>query len=117
LTVLAEHYEGKRFNQPNDLTIDSRDRIYFSDPRYGDRSNMELVDSQGRKIEGVYRIDPDGRVTRIIAREVDRPNGLVVTPDDRYMFVADNNSETTGHANCGASISARMEQSMSRHRS
>jgi len=98
LTVLAESYDGKRFNQPNDLTIDSGDRIYFSDPQYGDRSKMELVDTAGRQIEGVYRIDPDGRVTRIITYEVDRPNGLVVTLDDKHLFVADNNNNTVGGA-------------------
>lgn len=98
LTILAEKYEGKHFNQPNDLTIDGKNRIYFSDPCYGDRSKMELTDKQGRKIEGVYRIDTDGKVTRIIAREVDRPNGLVVTADDRYLFVADNNNDTAGGA-------------------
>jgi gluconolactonase len=98
LTVLAERYEGKRFNQPNDLTIDSHGRLYFSDPRYGDRSSMELVDEAGRKIEGVYRIDLDGRVTRIITHEVDRPNGLVVTHDDKYLFVADNNNNNVGGA-------------------
>jgi len=98
LTVLAERYEGKRFNQPNDLTIDSKDRLYFSDPRYGDRSDMELVDADGKKVEGVYRIDPDGKVTRIIAHEVDRPNGLVVAEDDKYLFVADNNNDTVGGA-------------------
>jgi gluconolactonase len=98
VTILTDKYEGKRYNQPNDLTIDTRGRIYFSDPRYGDRSNMELVDSAGRKIEGVYRIDPDGKVTRIITHEVDRPNGLVVTPDDKYLFIADNNNNTVGGA-------------------
>lgn len=98
LTVLADRYEGKRFNQPNDLTIDTRDRIYFSDPRYGDRGDMELVDPDGRKIEGVYRVDPDGKLTRVLGREVDRPNGLVVTPDDKYLFVADNNNNTLGGA-------------------
>ncbi len=98
LTVLADSYDGKRFNQPNDLTIDSKDRIYFSDPQYGDRSKMELLDAAGRQIEGVYRIDPEGRVTRIITHEVDRPNGLVVTPDDKYLFVADNNNNTFGGA-------------------
>jgi gluconolactonase len=96
--ILAETYDGKRFNQPNDLTIDSKGRIYFSDPQYGDRSKMELVNAAGRKIEGVYRIDPDGRVTRIITHEVDRPNGLVVTPDDKYLYVADNNNNTVGGA-------------------
>jgi gluconolactonase len=98
LTVLAERYDGKRFNQPNDLTIDSQGRIYFSDPCYGDRSRMEMTDEQGRKVEGVYRIDPDGKVTRIITHEVDRPNGLVVTPDDRFLFVADNNNNAVGGA-------------------
>jgi gluconolactonase len=98
LTVLAESFEGKRFNTPNDVTIDSKDRIYFSDPCYGDRSAMELVDREGRKVEGVYRIDSSGRVTRIITREVDRPNGLVVTPDDKFLFVADNNNNTVGGA-------------------
>jgi gluconolactonase len=98
LTVLAERYDGKRFNQPNDLSIDSRGRIYFSDPRYGDRTGMELLDDQGRPIEGVYRIDPDGRVTRILTHEVDRPNGLVITPDDQYLFVADNNNNQVGGA-------------------
>ena len=77
LTVLADRYEGHRFNQPNDLTLDSRGRIYFSDPCYGDRRGMEMLDADGRKVEGVYRIDPDGRLSRIITHEADRPNGLV----------------------------------------
>lgn len=75
-TVLAERYDGKRFTQPNDLTIDAQDRIYFSDPCYGDRSGIEMVDEKGRQVEGVYRIDPDGKIARIITHEVDRPNGL-----------------------------------------
>ncbi len=98
LTILADSYDGKRFNQPNDLTIDSHGRIYFSDPQYGDRSQMELLDAAGKPIEGVYRIDAPGQVTRIIAHEVDRPNGLVITPDDKYLFVADNNNNTLGGA-------------------
>jgi gluconolactonase len=98
VTVLADQFEGKKFNQPNDLTMDSRNRIYFSDPRYGDRTDMQIVDSQGRKVEGVYRIDPNGTVTRIITHEVDRPNGLVVTHDDKFLFVADNNNDSIGGA-------------------
>lgn len=98
VTVLAANYKGKRFNQPNDLTMDSSNRIYFSDPRYGDRTDMEITDAQGRQVEGVYRIDPDGALTQIIAHEVDRPNGLVVTHDDRHLFVADNNNDTIGGA-------------------
>ncbi|MDA8967844.1 SMP-30/gluconolactonase/LRE family protein [bacterium] len=96
ISVLADSYNGSRFNQPNDLTIDSQNRIYFSDPQYGDRSGMEMRDSNGKFVEGVYRIDPDGTVTRIITHEVDRPNGLIITPDDRYLFVADNNNGPNG---------------------
>lgn len=97
-TVLAETFDGKKFNQPNDLALDSQNRLYFTDPRYGDRGDMEMLDSAGKKIEGVYRIDPDGKVTRIITHEVDRPNGLVLTPDDKFLFVADNNNSAAGEA-------------------
>ncbi len=98
LTVLADRYEGHRFNTPNDLTQDSRGRIYFSDPRYGDRDDMEMIDDKGRKVEGVYRIDLDSKVTRIITHEVDRPNGVVITPDDKFLFVADNNNNAANGA-------------------
>ena len=96
LKVLTDSFEGKKYNQPNDITVDSRGRIYFSDPRYGPREDMQILDAQGRAVEGVYRIDPDGQVTRIITHEVDRPNGLVVTPDDKFLFVADNNNNDVG---------------------
>ena len=92
ITVIADRFEGRRFNQPNDITVDSRGRIYFSDPCYGDRSHLEIVDAKGREVEGVYRIDLDGTVSRIITHEADRPNGLLVTPDDRHLYVADNNN-------------------------
>lgn len=98
ITILTKSYRGKRYNQPNDLTVDSKGRIYFSDPKYGPRTNMEIVDADGRHVEGVYRIDTDGSVTRIITHEADRPNGLLVTPDDRYLYVADNNNNTVGGA-------------------
>jgi gluconolactonase len=99
LTVLTDRYKGDRYNTPNDLTIDSKGNIYFSDPRYGGRKGMQIRDDKGRTIEGVYRIDPDGRVTRVLGRdEVDRPNGVLVSADDRYLYVADNNNDTVGAA-------------------
>jgi gluconolactonase len=98
LTVLTERFEGKRYNTPNDITVDSKGRIYFSDPRYGPRDGMEIRDDQGRTIEGVYRIDPDASVKRVIGREVDRANGVLVSADDRYLYVADNNNDTVGGA-------------------
>jgi gluconolactonase len=98
ITVLTERYEGKRYNQPNDLTVDSQGRIFFSDPRYGSRDGMEILDEKGRTVEGVYRIDADGKVTRVIGRELQRPNGVLVSADDRFLFVADNNNDAKGGA-------------------
>src|SRR5215472_14950792 len=87
ITVLADRYEGKRFNSPNDLSIDSKGRVYFTDPRYGRRDSMEM------DVEAVYRIDAPGKVTRLTtAKDVDRPNGILVSPDDKYLYVADNNN-------------------------
>ncbi|RBP44438.1 gluconolactonase [Roseimicrobium gellanilyticum] len=99
VTVLADRYEGHRFNAPNDVTTDSKGRIYFTDPRYGDRSTMEMRDSKGRLVEGVYRVDAPGKVTRILGPDdVERPNGILVSYDDHYLYVADNNNNTHGGA-------------------
>lgn len=94
LVVLTDSFGSKPYNQPNDLTVDARGRVYFSDPRYGARDGMEQRDPQGRAIEGVYRIDPDGKVTRVIGREVERANGVLVSLDGKRLFVADNNNDS-----------------------
>lgn len=97
VTVLTAKFDGKRYNTPNDLTLDSKNRLYFSDPRYGPRDGMEITDSTGKKtVEGVYRVDPDGTVARVIGREVERANGVLVSTDDKYLFVADNNNDAGG---------------------
>lgn len=111
LTVLSSHFNGHRFNTPNDLTQDSRGRVYFTDPRYGPRDTMEIRDAKGRLVEGVYRINrqatlPPGlcgfaydvpNVELILGPdEVGRPNGILITPDDRFLYVADNNNNTHG---------------------
>lgn len=98
VTVLADNYEGKKFNSPNDLTVDSKGRIYFSDPRYGRRDGMEILDAAGKGVEGVYRIDAPRKVTRVITHEADRPNGVLVSAGDKYLYVADNNNNTMGGA-------------------
>jgi gluconolactonase len=98
LAVLTDRFAGKRYNTPNDLTIDSKGRIYFSDPRYGPKDGMEQRDAAGATVEGVYRIDPDGTVSRVIGREVERANGVLVSADDRHLYVADNNNDAAGGA-------------------
>jgi gluconolactonase len=98
VTVLTDRYEGHRYNQPNDLTVDSGGRVYFSDPRYGEDAGRDIVDDKGRTIEGVYRVDPDGKVARVLGREVERANGVLVSAYDRFLYVADNNNNTVGGA-------------------
>lgn len=96
ISVLAERFEGKAFNSPNDITMDSRGNLYFTDPRYGSREGVEMLDERGAAIEGVYRISTDGIVTRVLGQEIARPNGIAVSPDDRYLFVAVNTNDAEG---------------------
>ncbi len=80
--TLADNWIGKKFNSPNDLAIDKKGRVYFTDPRY--------VGSEKREIdtESVYRIDTDGKVTQIIS-ELKKPNGILVSPDQKTLYVAE----------------------------
>lgn len=80
-TILAAVYDGKRLNSPNDLVLDARGRIYFSDPRYAGQEPLE------QPVEGVYRIDPDGSLHRIID-DNGKPNGILVSPDQKHLYVA-----------------------------
>lgn len=98
LTILADNYEGKKLNSPNDLAIDSKGRIYFTDPRYGRMDNMEIRDEAGQLVEGVYRIDAPGKITRILTHEIERPNGILLSPDERTLYIADNYNNRIGGA-------------------
>jgi len=82
--VLTDGFDGVRYNAPNDICVDGQGRIYFTDPCYGDRTQMEM------EIEGVYRIDLDGSVTRIIQQpDIQRPNGIAVTQDSKRLYLVD----------------------------
>lgn len=97
ITVLADRFDEKRINSPNDCTVDSQGRIYFTDPRYRDRTGVEQWDEDGNIIEGVYRIDDVGKVSRILTHEVQRPNGIAISPDEDWLFVADNMNDGPGN--------------------
>jgi gluconolactonase len=86
-TVIADKYDGKRFNAPNDLVLDSKGRIYFSDPRYLGEEKREL------EHRAVYRIDTDGKVVEI-THEVEKPNGIALSPDGKTLYLADHNNGT-----------------------
>ena len=80
--VLADRWQGKRFHSPNDVTVDTKGRVYFSDPRYSGNDPREIT------TESVYRADPDGTVEQIVT-DVRKPNGVLLSPDMKILYVAD----------------------------
>lgn len=95
--VLTDSFDGQPYNQPNDLALDSKGRIYFSDACYGGPQNIRQRSADGRSIEGVYRIDAPGKVQRVLGNDdVERANGVLVSADDRFLFVADNCNDRHG---------------------
>lgn len=89
ITVLADKYEGKRFNSPNDLWIDPNGGVYFTDPRYGSRDGMEI---EG---EHVYYLTPDRKKVIRVIDDMVRPNGVIGTPNGRRLYVADHGANKT----------------------
>jgi gluconolactonase len=88
---LAAKYDGKRFNSPNDLTIASSGDVFFTDPPYGlvpkDPAKKDTFPGQEQKIQGVYRLDPKGKVT-LLHDGLERPNGIALSPDEKTLYVA-----------------------------
>jgi gluconolactonase len=92
-TVLAPNYRGKKFNSPNDLVVDGRNNIYFTDPIYGlpkgaDDPTREL------KFEGVYKITGDGKIVLLID-SISRPNGIALSPDEKILYVGSSDEKHT----------------------
>jgi len=84
IEVLTERFDGQRYNAPNDIAARSNGQLFFTDPCYHDRDRMEM------EHESVYRIDPDGTVTRLITQpDVERPNGIALSPDERTLYLVD----------------------------
>ena len=101
VTVLADSYEGQRLNSPNDLTIDNAGRIYFTDPGYRNRDSKERLDASGEVVDGIYRIDAPGEIAMISEHLVAYPNGLAVSPDNEFLYVADIGPEPDGDGQIG----------------
>jgi gluconolactonase len=83
-TALADHYDGKKFNSPNDVTIGPDDALYFTDP------TLDLPEGQKQEIpfQGVYRLDGKGNV-RLLTKDLTQPNGLAFSPDGKHFYVDD----------------------------
>lgn len=81
--VLAEKFEGKRFNAPNDIVARKDGYIWFTDPAFGEQADKREMDYYG-----IYRIAPKGEVT-LVAKTKGRPNGVTLSPNGRILYVAD----------------------------
>jgi gluconolactonase len=105
VVMLAERFEGKRFNSPNDIVVKSDGAIWFTDPTYGIDSDYE-GDAGVSEIaaSNVYRLDPvTGALTCVITDRV-RPNGLTFSPDEKILYVSDTGASHV--ANLPKSITA-----------
>ena len=89
--TLADRFDGKRFNSPNDLVYHSNGDLYFTDPPYGLEFRMEDP-AKEIDFQGVYRLASDGTVT-LLTDELSRPNGIAFSPDEQTLYVANSDPE------------------------
>lgn len=89
--TLADKYNGKRFNSPNDAAFKSNGDLYFTDPPYG---LLGLNDDPAKELpfNGVYRLTPDGEVT-LLTKEMTYPNGIAFSPDEKTLYVANSDPQ------------------------
>jgi gluconolactonase len=90
-TTLADRYEGKKLNSPNDAVYDKNGNLYFTDPPYG----LEKNDKDPLKelsFQGVYKLDKTGKVT-LLTKELSRPNGIAFSPDYKKLYVANSDPQ------------------------
>ena len=97
ITVLADSYQGKRLNSPNDVVVHSDGSIWFTDPTYGILSDYEGYQTPPEQpMRGVYRVDSaTGEITRVVG-DFCQPNGLAFSPDERTLYIADSGASHDG---------------------
>jgi gluconolactonase len=99
ITVLADSYEGKKLNSPNDVVYKSDGSLYFTDPPYGLRTQGDDDPAKEQKLNGVFRIvdatkqkpgaPPDHAKIQLIIKDLPRPNGIAFSPDEKILYIAD----------------------------
>jgi len=86
--TLAERYEGKRFNAPNDICVRKDHNIYFTDPAFGQQSDTRELD-----FYGIYRISPKNELS-LVAKSAGRPNGITLSPNGRLLYVSNSDERS-----------------------
>lgn len=92
LTVLADRFQGKRLNSPNDIVVKSDDSIWFSDPVFGILNDYEGFKTPPELPTHVYRLDPATGQLKAVVEDIPNPNGLCFSPDERLLYIVDNGS-------------------------
>jgi gluconolactonase len=93
ITVLADQFEGKRLNSPNDVVVKSDGSVWFTDPSYGILSNYEGYQADPElATRNVFRLDPQDGSLSIVANDFGQPNGLAFSPDEKLLYIADSAS-------------------------
>jgi gluconolactonase len=99
IVVVADRYNGKRFNSPNDVVVASDDSIWFTDPSYGIGGNYEgLRAEQEQPAQNVYRVDPVSGEVTIVIDDFTQPNGLAFSPDEKILYIVDSGITNGGPA-------------------
>lgn len=99
ITVLADSYQGKKLNSPNDLVYKSDGSLYFTDPPYGLQTQSDADPQKELQVNGVYRLPgarqhkpgaaPDRDKLQLVIKDLARPNGLAFSPDEKFLYVAE----------------------------
>ncbi|MEP2027276.1 MAG: SMP-30/gluconolactonase/LRE family protein [Paracoccaceae bacterium] len=89
ITVLADSFEGKRLNSPNDVVVKSDGSVWFSDPHYGIMTDYEGYRAEQELPCNVYRVDPESGTIAAVVTDMVCPNGLAFSPDESILYVAD----------------------------
>jgi len=89
VVTIADKYNGKKLNSPNDVVVKSDGSIYFTDPPYGLTAEFGNLGEQEQPFQGVYRLSADGKTLTLLVDDFDRPNGLAFSPDESLLYIDD----------------------------
>jgi gluconolactonase len=115
ITVLADSYQGKRLNSPNDIVVKSDDSIWFTDPAFGILSNYEGDKDEPQLPTNVYRIDADGSMSAV-AEGINQPNGLAFSPDESILYIVESRSTPRKILACDVMAGAAGVKSLTNRR-
>ena len=97
ITVLADGYDGKPLNAPNDVVVGPDGAVWFTDPGYGIMNDYEGRAATAELPTALYRVDPDGGDPELVLHDLDRPNGLCFSPDGSRLYVVDSGRTRSLH--------------------